>query len=198
MLVADGSHGHAFALAILAEEELGKAHICFLAAEGLVRIEGRWLKNLYTHEAKQAIQAGLTFLSAMIFPMFSDALELSRSPEFKDPKAAKKIRKDWFRRHLKRLEEAARDGTPEAAEFQSRMKWFDKMDLQKQRGLYVDFNDDGVPISPVDVAEETAQEYLKEVEDRLEVAKVALGKPLSREQKTELRKFQTLQQHPSR
>ena len=62
ILLKKKSYAHAFALAVLAEEELAKAAMYGNAADGTVGVGGKWRKDLSKHHTiKQTIAFGIAF-----------------------------------------------------------------------------------------------------------------------------------------
>jgi len=80
LLMERGSFGHAFALAVLAEEELGKATTFWLTAldksarltrDGKVTLGGRTYEPFASHSMKQTIRLGPPFFLGLYQPIFT-------------------------------------------------------------------------------------------------------------------------------
>src|SRR6266571_8555454 len=93
------SYGHAFALAVLAEEELGKATVLWLAAldknarltrDRKFMLGGRPYEPFASHPMKQAIQIGPGFLGNLLRPILNEVLGLLEQGSL-DPNAVAEV-----------------------------------------------------------------------------------------------------------
>jgi AbiV family abortive infection protein len=166
LLSGQGSFGHAFALAVLAEEELGKANTLWIATmdktatltkEGKLFLNGRPYEPFASHKLKQAVQLGPGFLLEQFDPIIA---EISKVAE-KGPLDADAVinivdtqmallskDQDTFLKAVKPLLELA------------------VLDQEKQDGLYVGYLRDKIK-KPSEFSKERCQEVIDRVSLRI-------------------------------
>lgn len=169
-LTERGSYGHATALLVLAEEEIGKGLFWRMRMMG-IRVPGKLLRH---HRAKQIAKFSVyDFMAVLIL----DLLEGLKENVFSEPDEEKRQTKmKAFAAETKRRWE---ETDPEAFRL-----WFDReietlasLDELKQRGLYVDVLEDGTLLSPLDFGEREALEHLRRVEERYRRFQRLVGHP---------------------
>jgi len=186
-LVKISSYGHAFALAVLAEEELAKAYVCYIHAESGLEIKGRWRRSLTEHRAKQAIQAGFAFWYKLASTMLDIIDSVRREVEQGDISENQAKDRLWRRmaEYPKRMEE---EGSPESIEWDEYLKWFKTMREDKERGLYVDIDfKRGRLSSPRSLTIDEVKKYLSQIKERFEITKFIVNQPLSPSDKIRLK-----------
>jgi AbiV family abortive infection protein len=90
ILIKKRSSGHAFALAVFAEEELAKAIMYHLCAEGIYGVEGKWREDIFLHKRKQQFAFGIASVYEMIL-MMEEASEFARRKAKGEVSEAKQI-----------------------------------------------------------------------------------------------------------
>ena len=187
-LVRISSFGHAFALAVLAEEEIAKAYLCYVHAESGSEIKGRWRKILTNHRAKQALQHVLTFGFKMRFTVF-DVLDSVKGEIERGDVTENQAKDRAFRRLIEYPRRIMEEGSPESEEWDECLRWFETMQKDKEKALYVDINfEKGEVSSPKYMAKGEVQKYLSQVRERFEMTRFILSQPLSPEKRLQLRK----------
>jgi len=158
-LIRRGSNGHAVALLVLAEEELGKSILWGMKVLGIDVPE----LVLRSHSAKQLLKVTLFDLMDVL-PIF-DMLEAVRKI-FREPDLARRAQKaQQFQKRLKhRLDTMDKDAFKQSLD--EELERLDKMEERKEAGMYVDVLPGGKVISPTDVTKEEATKHLRLVERR--------------------------------
>lgn len=175
LLITNKSYGHALSLAFLADEELAKATLFFVLAQGRIELDDQVLKEVLKlitkHSFKQGLQAESEFFHIIFLPLLEEISKLVKdfqeSPRILDPEA---VKKEIVSRYMQKAEKIREERVIE-----NRTKWFKDPDSMKQRGFYVDFDDEGRPVSPKEIPQGYAQEYLDQVKMRLDRTKTALS-----------------------
>ncbi len=158
-LMRRGSYGRVIALAVLAEEEIGKSQLWAMKALG-IEIPGKVLRS---HEAKQMTKVLMIDLIDLLLGDLLDGLVRAKREE--DPQKREALVRRAVGRQARRWEKANRD------EFLSKLKdemsRLSAMSSMKEAGFYVDMGPDGTIRSPADFTKREAEEYLRKVERRL-------------------------------
>ena len=162
------SYGHATALLVLAEEEMGKASIWSIRASG-VEYERRLTKRNQPlerdHVAKQSAKS--FFMDFLDNPLVDVLLELRKSLENEpDPKKRyNKVKRFWER--LPDLANRAGPGGPRAR-MQEDLRRLGSLQRNKNAGLYVAVGKNGQVSSPKDFSRKEFNAYLKLVVKRIQ------------------------------
>jgi len=168
VLLRKRSFGHAFALAVFAEEELAKAVMYHLCAEGIFGIEGKWRKDSLRHMGKQQFAFGIAFLYEL-------SLIAEEAVEFAERKAKKNTEK--FKRILER--KVAKILQKEQDRFASRhgevyehLKHFEELQKKREKAMYIEANLQKKEVtSPKDFKKSEVKQYISHVKERVEVLK---------------------------
>lgn len=144
------SYGHAFGLCVLADEEIGKAVLLTAVSKGFLKFED--VKNqMFKHQFKLKMQVLMEYAEKTID---SDLLEvLMRHEDIRYTDFRIKLVKN----HLKKYGKAIR----------KKRKQLDRM---KQLGFYVEIDKKGFS-SPESFSMNDAENFLNEVQSRLEISK---------------------------
>ncbi len=159
-LIESSSFGHAFSLLVLADEEMGKSLMFLFSLFGL-SLKRSFLRS---HARKQFVQLGMSLAWTIL-----DLLRIENIM-----KAAREV-KDVEKRKLLIVEEMKKIAEMDEDEMRNRLQLrigetvdlFKDLDTRKQRGFYVELNDDGEITTPTDISEEEVLQYLGSVKSRL-------------------------------
>lgn len=173
LLIDNRSYGHAFALAVLGEEELAKAMMYRLCSEGLLpeHYELYLRKRLDKHLHKQAWAGslGLVYIITELIQSIRKSIEEQAEEDFGK---RKKIVKQ-------KLKEAADDireqGISKRGEMYELLERFATLQEDKNKGLYVDFDFEKKELtSPKSLKKDEVEKYLSQVKSRFEFVKPLL------------------------
>lgn len=187
-LEGKGKFGHAFVLAVLADEEVAKARTFWLASQGFattnlsgksLRIGEKILEPFRLHKEKQIIQFATRWIDSMIDPIFDEVTRaLDTGPEGM-----------W--RAMTVAEEHIKEVAKDQAKMESFLKpllEFSQIQRERDRGLYVDIQE-GKLTEPSSFPADRCREFLEVVASEIEGAR----RLLSHDELGEfLRKFLTL------
>ncbi len=157
-LVERGSNGHALALAVLAEEEIGKA-LLFVLRLGGIEVPRHILID---HSSKQLLEVAVLDLFDFLWKGFRT--HFGAASEAGDDatrvKAAKQLHTKLRRKVERKL---ARPGHRFMVTKHQQLQRLRGLQRIKETGMYVDLRDDGTVGSPSDVDRRTAREYIQVV-----------------------------------
>ncbi len=158
-LVRHGSYGHAAALLVLAEEELGKGFMWTLAAIG-IPIPRSLLRG---HMEKQLMEVATLLSQELFLQDFPSVLD--RVARGKAPGAAA----EEVARYLDALKGKIREAATTSAKprIEAEARRVGGLNRRKALGFYVDVRGDGRVLVPQDTSKDEAQEYLSLVRRRL-------------------------------
>lgn len=185
LLVENGSHGHAFALAVLSEEELSKAFIYYMCSEELLPndLVKRVGRTRGSHMRKQGIALTLILVSKVSEIMQSivkSSLEQAgENTEKRKQIAYKKLKEimDNMKKHKDIFDFLEQDPT-----FQE----------DKEKGLYVDVNiEQGILTSPKSLEKDKAEKQLAQIKKIFELTKPLLKLTFPSSAKEYLKKLVT-------
>ncbi len=167
VLAEKGSFGHSFALAVLAEEELGKGTFLWLAAldkearfakDGKITMGGRAYWPFGSHQLKQAVQLGPQFFMELISPIITAVQDLHE----KGTLTADAV--------IKLVEDRIAPLMQDQDSFLTAMKPLAEivgLDSEKQKGLYVGYDKQGDVIQPSNFEKSRCEELIKRVSQRI-------------------------------
>jgi len=158
-LIRRGSFGRAIALAVLAEEEIGKSQLWGMRAIG-IEIPDKILRR---HEAKQLTKVlTFDFIELFLGEMLNGLLRAKRE---EDPKR----REELVRRAIQRQGRKWKTLKPDEflPNLQQEMSRLGAMSSTKEAGFYVDVDAEGHIRTPANFTKREAEQYLRGVEKRL-------------------------------
>jgi AbiV family abortive infection protein len=179
LLMASESYGHAYGMAVFAEEEAGKALILHGVADGILR-NPEWLAlATRKHEAKHATMAVTVFMRLLFFFLFGLAPH--------EHMRAK--RKRWIKEGgppsplqmvSRNLQKAAQD-LPRAintiADMLEELSDLGQLQAERETGFFVGFGEAGDPSGPHQFSSADCRKHMKLVAARLAAADEFLGSP---------------------
>jgi AbiV family abortive infection protein len=168
ILIKKRSSGHAFALAVFAEEELAKAVMYHLCAEGIFGVEGKWRKDTLKHERKQQFAFGIAFVYEM-YLVIEEAVEFA---ERKAKKDAAKFMQIFEKRVAEILQREQELFASKHGEAYQHLKHFEELQKKREKAMYVevDLQRDEVTC-PKDFKKSEAKQYIFHVDERIEALK---------------------------
>ncbi len=158
-LVRRGSNGHAVALLVLAEEELGKSFLWGMKLFGMEIPE----LVLRSHPVKQLLKFTVfDFMDVLpIFELLEGVRTVYREP---DPATREQKARLFVKRMGRKLKPMDKEAFKRSLD--QEVERLEKMGEMKETGMYVDMLPDGKVTSPFDITKETATKYLRLVELR--------------------------------
>lgn len=166
VLVKKRSYGHAFALAVLGEEELAKAVMYYLCAEGIFGIEGKWRKDSLRHVRKQRFAFGIAFMYEII-------LIVEEAMNFAQKKAkgnTPRFGKIFEKKMAEILQKEQKLVASKHGDFYEHLKPFEELQKKREKAMYVEANlRKGEVTSPKDFKKSEAKQYISHVKERVEV-----------------------------
>lgn len=170
VLIINSSYGHAFALTVLAEEELVKAFICHICAEGILPLsyELWWRKRFTNHLIKQACAFGLA-LSCRLVELVQSIRKLIEEQVGEDFEKRRYLARQKLKEFGDNIRKQAISKRGEMYQF---VQQFKTLQRDKEKGFYVDINfEDETLSSPKSVKKDEVVSYLNQVKSRLEFVK---------------------------
>lgn len=190
LLVENGSYGHGFALAVLAEEELSKAWIYYMCSEGILpkTFIKKVGKTRHSHIRKQAM-AGTLALTYKFIELFKGIVESSWEESRED------LRKR-FEIARKKLKETLDDIRKNEEKYRNQLfQFFERvatLEQDKEKGLYVDVNvKKGVLTSPKSLEKDMVEKHLAQVRETFEFLKPLLMLTLPPSERKRAKAFMT-------
>lgn len=177
ILLKKKSYAHAFALAVLAEEELAKAAMYGNAADGTVGAEGKWREDMNKHHRmKQIIAFGIAFRYELSL-IAEDAADFARK---KAKGNAQRFSEMYEKEYREIVEEEKQMFAERYGDLYEHTEVFDGLQQKREKAMYVDVNSEKREItSPSDFKKSTAKRYISHVEERLEVVRDAIGRKIT-------------------
>jgi len=175
ILLKKRSCGHAFAVAVLAEEELAKAVMYHLCAESIFGVEGKWRRDSLHHVRKQQFAFGIAFLYEL-------SLIVEEAVEFAERKAKKDTEK--FREFFeKKVTEILRDEqklfASKHGDVYEHLMHFGELQRKREKAMYVEVDLQKKEVtSPKDFKKSEAKQYIFHVKERVGVLKDELSKKM--------------------
>lgn len=173
LLVENGSYGHAFALAVLSEEELSKAYIYHACSEGLLPedIVKRVGRTRESHIRKQAI-AGAFTLSYKFVEFMQSIVKSSWEQAGPDLKKRRQIVHEKLKETMDNIRKNKDKLRHRIFEFMERVATLEK---DKQKGLYVDVDIAQVVLhSPKLLKKDQVEKHLGQVKELFEFSRPLL------------------------
>jgi len=175
ILVKNLSYGHAFALSVLAEEEVAKAWMYYLCVEGVLGVHGDWRKDVLKHRVKQS----LAFMLTLIYKVGELIYEIQESVEKMAEANSKKAKEIVLKKMENFQEQMVESVTYQRGEFHESLKWFKRMQEEKEKALYVDVDIERKRLSSPEMFNKSeVRKYLSQVEKRLEMTKERVNRPM--------------------
>ena len=176
ILFGKKSYGHAFALAALGEEELAKAIMYSIAAEGIIGIKGKWRKTLRKHTWKQIIAFTIALMYELIL-ILEEAADFAKKKSRGNVRRFKQILEKKF---LEILQEEDKLFAHRKGEIFVHLEPFEELQRKREKAMYVDANLKALKISsPKRIKRSTAKRYISYVRERLEILKHEIGGKMS-------------------
>lgn len=166
ILIKKGSSGHAFALAVFAEEELAKAVMYHLCAEGIYGVEGKWKEDVFSHKRKQQFAFGIAWAYEVIL-MMQEASEFARRKAKGKVAEAKRIYEKRVAELYLKEQTAFASRHGEAYEH---LRYFEGLQDRREEAMYVevDLQKDRVTC-PRDFKKPKARQYISQVCERVDI-----------------------------
>lgn len=191
ILIKNNSYGHAYSLASLAIEEFSKYQLCLSLSIDFVpeQIKQEIWEKIRNHIFKIEMFKGRLFLQYTFGEIYFRPLEIEEQINNLDLNHDEKVKiivqhkKDI----LERIKNLAFNKGEEANKFDKWMKILEKLNLEKQKGFYVDIENTKIT-SPLDIKKEKVDELITFFENELLIiSKYAeLNNNLSEDKKNEL------------
>ena len=166
------SYGHAFALAVLGEEELAKAIMHSNAVDGTIGVKGKWRRDLSNHKMKQTI-------ALSVASMYEVALMVEEAEDFAEEKAEgddKRFKQIFEKKFQQILEEEEKMFDRKKGDIFEHLEPFRDLQKKREKAMYVEANLKEQRISsPRQFKKSTAKRYISHVKERLEVLKHGIG-----------------------
>ena len=176
ILFGKKSYGHAFALGVLGDEELAKAILYSIAAEGIIGIKGKWRKTLRKHARKQII----AFIMALMYELILILKEAADFAKKKSKGNDRKFKQIFEKRAVEILQEEEKMVTQGRGEVFTHLEPFGELQREREKAMYVDANLKALKISsPKRIKRSTAKRYISYVRERLEILKHEIGGKMS-------------------
>lgn len=170
------SYGHAFALAVLGEEELAKAIMYSNAAEGLIGIKGKWREDLHKHKWKQIIAFTIAMMYELIL-ILEEAADFAKKKSKGDDRMFKQI---FEKKAVQILQKEDRLFAHRKGEVFEHLELFGELQRKREKAMYVDANLKELKISsPKKIKRSTAKRYISHVKERLEILSHEIGSKMS-------------------
>lgn len=186
ILFKQKSYGHAFALAVLGEEELAKAIMYSNAAEGIIGIKGKWRKDLRKQKWKQTIAFSIAMIYELIL-ILEEAADLAKKKSEGDNKRFKQI---FEMKVVEILQEEDELIARKRGEVFEHLEPFEELQRKRERAMYVDANMRELRISsPRKIKKSEAKRYISHVKERLGILKYEIGRKMSASDKKMARLF---------
>jgi len=157
LLINNSSYTHAFALIILAIEEMGKAIYCNWAKNGYIIIDKKFFKNIKSHRIKLKV-----------------LMEIERLAVLQDEINKKQKDKSNIDSNDNKLDTLSK--VEKMPQYKSIKEFYLNLDNLKQDSLYVDIKDKFTPTSPDFFTKEVSKFFLDFAHVRLTTVKNALLK----------------------
>lgn len=166
VLIKKRSYGHAFALAVLAEEELSKAVMYYLCSEGIFGIEGGWRRDSLRHVRKQNFAFGIAFL-------YEISLIVEEAVEYAQRKAKRNGRE--FNQILEKkmaeiIQKEQKLFASNQGDVYEHLRHFEELQKKREKAMYVEANlqkKEGT--SPRDFNKSESRQYVSHVKERVDV-----------------------------
>jgi len=171
------SFGHGFALAVLAEEELGKASVLWLAGldktskftlDGKVILGGRIYEPFGSHPMKQAVQLGPAFLESLFMPTLKDLLDQLKIGSLNPDAVMEAVDKHFA--------ELTRDPDHWLETLKPLIE-LGGLEREKQSGLYVDYRKGNI-LEPGDFPGDRCKQLVQRVSSEIQVTREYMSKGL--------------------
>jgi len=173
ILLKRKSCGHAFALAVLGEEELAKAIMYSLAVDGIIGVSGKWRRDLRNHKWKHTI----AFSVAMMYELILMLEEAWNFAEKKSKGNSERFKKIFEKKAQEIIHEEERLATRRRGELFEHIEPFEELQRKRENAMYVDANLKELKInSPRKFKRAKAKSYISHVKERLEIVKHEIGK----------------------
>jgi AbiV family abortive infection protein len=177
-LVKKRSYGHAFALAVIGEEELAKAVMYYLSAQGIFGIEGKWRKDSRHHVGKQGFAFGIAFLYEIV-------LIMEEAIDFAQRKAKRNVArfKHIFEKKIATiLQKEQKLFASKRGDIYEHLKLFEELQKKRERAMYVEADFQKMEaISPKSFKKSETRQYISHVKEIVE----ALRDEIKRKMKTQ-------------
>lgn len=181
ILLKKKSYAHAFALAILGEEELAKAAMYSNAADGTVGIEGKWRKDLSkSHTTKQIVAFGIALMYELIL-ITADAADFAKK---KAKGNVEKARQIYEKKYQEFLQEEQNMFAQRRGDVYEHLEIFERLQQKREKAMYVDASLEEKRISsPKSLKKSTAKRYISHVKERLDVLRGSISRKASASEK---------------
>lgn len=176
ILIQNSSFGHAFALSVLAEEEIAKAWMYAICAEGVIGTKGTWKRDIRDHRFKQSfgLLLGLIYKLVGLFREIKESVDKEAKG---NSRKAKKIALEKMKNFRERILESV---THQKGELHEYVKWFKKLQDDKEKALYTDINfREDTFTSPKKFKKWDVVNYLEQVGERFEMTRQMLSHRLT-------------------
>ena len=180
LLMDNRSFGHAYSLIVIADEEISKAHVCWLVAEDMIPYDSKLVKQAFSdHLIKGQMSFGIEL--SRFFRAMYETLSNKEKKAIKE-KDATELKNAFFSK-------ISDDELEEFTESLNKIwKWVDVVVKFRERirqiGLYVNFDwNRRIMTTPKTIDEDTVQGLLEGVKSRYEGIKYILTTSTNKEKK---------------
>jgi AbiV family abortive infection protein len=175
ILLKKRSFGHAFALAVLGEEELAKAVMYHLCAEGIFGIKGKWRGDSLHHARKQQFAFGIAFLYELSL-IAEEAVEFAQRKGKKD---AEKVKEAFEKKMAQILWDEQKLFISKHGDVYEHLKHFEELQRKREKAMYVEVElKQNEATSPKGFKKSEAKQYIAHVEERVEVLRDEISKKM--------------------
>lgn len=178
LIFNNSSYGHAMSLSIFALEELGKASLCLLVINGKLQIDESWWQSFYSHQAKLTETFEL-FAPAewghAVADFIFDVYELFKGETAPRERVETLGSGQRFLENINRLIIESASSKRNFWEMltkaysKTKQEITQELDLSRQSGLYVGFDQRGEIVSPNYITREQAQKFLVLARQRMKM-----------------------------
>lgn len=161
----ESSPGHALALAIIGQEEVGKALLSFcigvLEELGEAQLAQKWRRQIYEHETKLTLAIMTSFAQSLATVEMKRAMEempnlIAKARSSKDPIGVAS-------RYLSKIYPSVNQQT--SSEVPKTLDSAYTLQDLKERGLYVDVSEDGNISTPFGISNAEAEEQIRKLKE---------------------------------
>jgi len=167
------SYGHAFALAVLGEEEMAKGIMYSNAVDGTIGIKGKWRRDLHRHKWKQAIALSVATMYEVVL-ILEEAADFAKKKSEGNNEMFKQIFETKVVEILQEEEKLIAEGR---GDMFTHIKPFEELQRERETAMYVEADLKEQKISsPRKFKKSKAKRYISHVKERLETLKHEVGK----------------------
>jgi AbiV family abortive infection protein len=174
ILLKNKSFGHAFAMAVLGEEESSKAFMFQHASEGIAGIDGKWREEVVKyHTVKQR----LAFGTALVYEIFLIAMKASDYAKKRAKGDGNRFKELFDRKYAELMQKEQKMASQARGDFYEHLIPFNQLQRDREKAMYVEANLIERRISsPKHFKKAIAENYIFDVDERLDVLRQSIGR----------------------